>query len=69
MPGLPMLNKQIDFYKKHRKSFEKIYHGKYIVISDRKVIGVYESHREAYDESIKLHEIGSFIIEHPKEKK
>lgn len=64
-----MLDKQILFYRKNRAVFAEMYADKFIVIKDKKVIGVYASHKEAYTETIKNHEVGSFIIENPSKKK
>jgi hypothetical protein len=64
-----MLDKQIRFYRKNKPQFEEMYNGKYIIIKNMQVLGVYETHSEAYYEAIKNNDIGSFIIEHPVRKK
>jgi hypothetical protein len=34
------------------------------VIKEKSVIGVYDSHNEAYTESQKTHALGTFLIQH-----
>lgn len=58
------LKKEFEFYTKNQTELVKKYAGKFIVIKDQKVIGEYSSEDEAYFESIKLHEIGTFLIQH-----
>jgi len=58
-----MLDKEIEFFKRHKEELKLVYHGKYIVIKGRNVLGAYNSHQEAYNETIKDHAVGTFIIE------
>ncbi|OJW77371.1 MAG: hypothetical protein BGO69_18495 [Bacteroidetes bacterium 46-16] len=60
-----MLFDEIGFYKKNKKEFISLYDGKFLVIKGEQIIGVYDTRSRAYDEAVKLHAIGSFIIEHP----
>ena len=64
-----MLHTEIKFYRQHHKGLIAKYANKYIVISGKKIIGVYNSHSEAYTESIKTHELGTFLIQHVTDKK
>ena len=57
-----MLDKQIKYYQKNKAQFFKEYPGKYIVIKNFAVIGVYDSHDEAYRETVKQHQVGTFLI-------
>ena len=59
-----MLEKNFKYYLKHQPELVKKYNGKFIVIKDEKVIGVYTSHPEAYNETVKSHELGTFLIQH-----
>ncbi|MGH2646774.1 MAG: hypothetical protein ACRDE8_04370 [Ginsengibacter sp.] len=59
-----MLEKEFQYYLKHQDSLVKKYNGKFIVIKDEKVIGVYNSHSEAYNESLKKEVLGTFLIQH-----
>ena len=61
-----MLDKDIKFYKQNREKLLERYPYKYVVIKNQKLIGVYDSHASAYEETIKKHEVGSFIIEYVK---
>ena len=57
-----MLDDQIKFYRRKKEKFFKLYAGKYIVIKNFTVIGAYDSHTEAYSETVKSHQVGTFII-------
>ena len=59
-----MLNKEFDFYKKNQKDFVEKYNGKYIVLQGEEVLGAYDTQSDAYLESEKNHEVGSFLIQH-----
>lgn len=63
-----MLDKQMKYYRQNKALFATLYDGKYIVIKNKTVIGFYNTHEEAYSETIKLHDIGTFIIEFPSKK-
>jgi hypothetical protein len=57
-----MLDREMDYYNANRQKFRKLYENKHIVIVGKKVIGVYDSHVEAYAEIRKTCEVGTFII-------
>jgi len=57
------LEKEFEYYLSHQDEFVKIYNGKYIVIKDDKVLGVYNSEFEAITETIKQHELGTFLVQ------
>jgi hypothetical protein len=59
-----MVDKEISYYEKNKRKFRELYDGKYIVIKDHDIIGVYDSHAEAYDTTVPENEIGTFIIKH-----
>jgi len=59
-----MLEREISYYEKNKKKFREMYAGKYIVIRDREVIGVYDTHMEAYDSAVAEYEVGTFMIKH-----
>ena len=58
-----MLEKEFDFYVKNQKQLVEKYDGKFIVIVGEDVIGVYESETEAFEETVKTHEAGTFLIQ------
>ena len=57
------LKKDFEFYKKNQENFVERYEGKFLVIKDEEVKGVYDSEIEAYTEAQKEFELGSFIIQ------
>ncbi len=58
-----MLDKEYQYYKKHRAELLKQYRNKFIVIKEAKIIGSYPTEREAYEDTIKKHKIGTFLIQ------
>lgn len=59
-----MLQKEFTYYLKHQSELVKKYSGKFIVLKNEKVIGVYASHSEAYNETVKKEDLGTFLIQH-----
>ena len=53
-----MLEKEFQYYLDNQSELVEKYIDKFIVIKDRKVIGVYDSEIKAYSESAKNHELG-----------
>lgn len=62
---MDVIAEEIAYYKANRKDFIEQYAGKHLVIKGRTVIGVYSSNSAAVEDTMKLHETGTFIIEHP----
>jgi len=58
-----MLEKEFKFYRRNQKKLVKENNGKYVVIKKDKLIGIYSSENEAFDETIKENEIGTFFIQ------
>ena len=58
-----MLEKEYEFFQKNKKIFKEKYLGKFIVIKNEEVIGVYLTVSEALEKTSKKHEIGSFLIQ------
>lgn len=58
-----MLQEEFDYYLSHQEELVKQYNGKFLVIKDQKVIGAYSTQQEAYFETKKEHEVGTFIIQ------
>jgi hypothetical protein len=58
------LEKEFKYYLKNQEELVKKYNGKFIVVKDEKVIGAYDSHREALDKTIIDHKLGTFLIQH-----
>ena len=57
------LQKEFNYFLKNQDEFVKKYNGKFIVIKNEKIIGVYDSQLTAYNETIKTDEIGTFLIQ------
>lgn len=59
-----MLKKEFDYFLEHQEELVKKHKGKYLVIKDQAIIGVFEKEIEAYEEISKKHELGTFLIQH-----
>lgn len=57
------LDKEFRYYIKNQKTLVEQYRGKFIVIKDEQVKGVYNSEIEAYQGAQKEHQLGSFLIQ------
>jgi hypothetical protein len=58
------LKLEFQHYLDNKKDFLQKYNGKFIVIKDLKVIGVFEDRLKAIEETQKVHTIGSFLVQH-----
>lgn len=58
-----MLKEEFEFYLKNQAELHKQYLGKFLVIKNQKVIGVYDSEIEAYTSTVKTQEAGTFLIQ------
>lgn len=59
-----MLDKEFKYYIDHQDELVKKYNNKFIVIKNNIIIGAYDSELEAYNETLKKHELGTFLIQH-----
>jgi hypothetical protein len=59
-----MLDKEFEYYLDNQKELVKKYNNKFIVIKNNAVIGSYDSEGEAYIETLKKEELGTFLIQH-----
>lgn len=57
------LEKEFEFYLKNQGEFARKYNGKYIVIKNQEVIGVFESEIEAVEKTSANHELGTFLVQ------
>ena len=57
------LEKEFKYYLANQEDFIKKYNDKYLVIKDEEIIGVYDTELQAYNETQKVHELGSFLIQ------
>lgn len=51
------------YFINHLDELLKQYEGKFLVIKDESVIGIYETFDEAYDKTAETEELGTFIIQ------
>ena len=58
-----MLDKELQYYIDNQDDLVAKYIDKYLVIKDLVVIGVYNTEIEAYSETVKTHELGTFLIQ------
>jgi len=58
-----MLEKEFKYYKEHQEELVKKYNGKFVVIKDEKVVGVYDSEIDALVDSQKTLQLGTFLIQ------
>ncbi|MGD2091321.1 MAG: hypothetical protein PVH61_34410 [Candidatus Aminicenantes bacterium] len=58
-----MLEKEYDYFLSHKDILFANYFNRVIVIKDDEVIGDYDTKEEALRESIKKHELGTFLIQ------
>jgi hypothetical protein len=58
-----MLEQEFKYFLDHKSELITTYMGKYIVIVGDKVTGSFESEIEAYNESLKSHKLGTFLIQ------
>ena len=58
-----MMEKEFKYFLDNKKELSKKYNNKFIVIKNEKVIGSYNNEEEAYSETKKEHELGTFLIQ------
>ena len=58
-----MLKQEFEYFLKHQKEFAEKYNGKYIVIKNKQVIGVFDSELEAVEETSKNEKMGTFLVQ------
>ncbi|MDP3724613.1 MAG: hypothetical protein Q8R11_03195 [bacterium] len=57
------LDKEYQYFEDNRAALLKQYRGKLIVIKGKGVIGAYDSETEAYEDTVKKHKLGTFLIQ------
>ncbi len=58
-----MLEKEFQYYIDHQEELVKKYNEKFIVIIDDKVVGIFNTFRDAHEESINKYKLGTFLIQ------
>ena len=59
-----MLDKEFKYYIANQAELVAKYPNKFIVIKNKEVIGVYDSHADAYNKTVETEELGTFLIQH-----
>ncbi|MFC1947314.1 DUF5678 domain-containing protein [Chloroflexota bacterium] len=57
------LEREFKYYIDNQDELIKKYRGKFIVIKDQKVIGVFDSDLEAVEKTSQEHELGTFLVQ------
>ena len=57
------LQKQLEYFKASQNELVKKFKGKFLVIKDQKIKGVYDTEIEAYTDAKKKFELGTFLIQ------
>ncbi len=57
------LNKEFQYYLDNQSDLVDNYSGKFVVIKNMSVIGVYDTEIEAYKEASSTNELGTFLIQ------
>lgn len=55
---------EITFYKDNKDKILKKHKGRYVVIVGNKIVGIYDRKEDAVLETMKDHEMGSFLVQH-----
>jgi hypothetical protein len=58
-----MLEREFKYFLDNKEGLSQKYNGKFLVIKEEKIIGVYDTEKEAYDNAIKNNELGTFLIQ------
>ena len=58
-----MLEEELKYFIDNQIELLKKYRGKFLVIKNQGVVGIYESEIEAYQEAQKKYELGTFLIQ------
>ena len=57
------LEKEFQYYVDNQSKLVKSYSGKFLVIKNQKIIGVYDSQVEAYQQTLSSEKEGTFLIQ------
>jgi hypothetical protein len=58
-----MLEKEFKYFRDHQQELVEKYKGKFVVIIGESVVGAFDSELQAYTETRKAHELGTFLIQ------
>ena len=57
------LAKELEYFKKNQPELVEKYEGKFLVIKDQDIKGVYDTEMEAYTSAKEKFELGTFLIQ------
>ncbi|NVM56347.1 MAG: hypothetical protein HWN66_21800 [Candidatus Helarchaeota archaeon] len=57
------LEKEFKYYLDHQDDLVKKYNGKFLVIKDCRVIGIFDTQLEAIEKTTKKHKLGTFLVQ------
>lgn len=57
------LKKEYAWYTEYKNVLSEKYKGKFLVIKNKVILNSYNSNQEAIEETLKTHDIGTFIIQ------
>ena len=57
------LKPEFDYYLAHQEELVRKHNGKFVVIKNLAVIGVYDDQDTAISETTKAHELGTFLVQ------
>jgi len=60
---MKMLEQEFRYYLKNQAEFVKKYNRKVLVIKGEEILGVYKNENEAIAETLKKHELGTFLVQ------
>lgn len=58
-----MFSEELEFFIVNQEQLVSQFPGKTLVIKDKRVIGIYNNPLEAYVETLKVYELGTFMIQ------
>jgi hypothetical protein len=58
-----ILNREFHYYLDNQDELVKKYDGRILVIMGEKVVGDYENYDDAYFDSVKKYELGTFLLQ------
>ena len=58
-----MLESEFEYYLAHQAELAREHEGKFLVIKDQNVIGVYDDEPQAMNNTLQEHELGSFLVQ------
>ncbi len=57
------MENEFRYYLQHQAEFVKKHRGKFVVIKDGEVLGVYDTEVDAIEKTMEEHELGTFLVQ------